>query len=86
VRLLLEDPECGEEILAAWDSLLPAALAKFGARLVLLQAFLEGFRTGLFVKDRVRAGARLDSRQQGALSQARSCVFRPLDALLPADF
>ena len=56
-RLLLEDPSCVEEILDAWDALLPAALARFGARLVLLQAFLEGYRTGLFVKAPVRARA-----------------------------
>ena len=59
-RLLLEDPVCSGEILGAWDALLPAALARFGARLALLQAFLEGFRTGLFVKDRVR-GPGLDA-------------------------
>ena len=54
-RLLLEDPGCVEEVLGAWDVLLPAALARFGARLVLLQAFMEGFRTGLFVRAPVRA-------------------------------
>ena len=48
-----------EEILDAWDALLPAALARFGARLVLLQAFLEGYRTGLFVKAPVRIFAPL---------------------------
>lgn len=46
-----------DEILDAWDALLPAALARFGARLVLLQAFLEGYRTGLFVKAPVRVCA-----------------------------
>ena len=56
-RLLLEDPSCVDEILDAWDALLPAALARFGARLVLLQAFLEGYRTGLFVKAPVRVRA-----------------------------
>ena len=53
-RLLLEDPGCGAEILGAWGALLPATLDRFGARLPLLQAFLEGLRTGLYVKDRVR--------------------------------
>lgn len=49
-----------DEILDAWDALLPAALARFGARLVLLQAFLEGYRTGLFVKAPVRISAPLE--------------------------
>ena len=70
-RLLLEDPGCGDEILGAWDALLPATLARFVARLALLQAFLEGFRTGLFVKDRVRAARPGRLRSQPAVRSVR---------------
>lgn len=56
-RMLLEDPSSVSQILESWDSIWPPKLEEWGSDAAILRGFYEGYRTGMFLGNKVQSAS-----------------------------